>query len=149
MLWKAGGCGGKEFDVWRIAVHIVSSDLMQLDVKLWQQQRMSENLNFIEWFMQALYKVTLSFTTESLRFPILSEYHYHLMWHLKHLWKRFFMGVCRLQTSVFNKDVSVTSRHFPTLHFLLAYSTVNWESTSVKISNLIYLNGVTSSVGKW
>lgn len=40
-----------EFSVWKMVVHIVSFDLMQLDVTLWQEERTSENLNFIEWFM--------------------------------------------------------------------------------------------------
>lgn len=52
------------------------------------------------------------------------------------------------QTSIFNKDVSVNFKAFPNPSFWLAYSTVNWQSISVKISNLIYLNGVASSVGK-
>lgn len=60
-----------------------------------------------------------------------------------------FLGVFMPQTSIFNKDGSVNFKAFPNPSFWLAYSTVNWQSISVKVSNLIYLNGVASSVGKW
>lgn len=113
-----------EFSVWKMVGHIVSFDLMQLDVTLWQEERTSENLNFIEWFMQALYKVTLSFPTELLRFSVLSEYCYHHRWHPKHFQKKFF-AVLMSQTSVLNKDVSVNFKAFPNPSSLLTYSTVN------------------------